>query len=96
MTSAIYQEWLLDWDRKLKNEGQKILLLQDNSLEHVIPETLTNIHVINFKANIVHNPFSELSIYETGITPSKIYDIDQLKAMRLAKKAWEDVDMTAI
>ena len=38
MTSAIYQEWLLDWDQKLKNEHCKILLLQDNFLGHVVPE----------------------------------------------------------
>ena len=52
MTSAIYKEWLVDWDQKLKNENRKILLLQDNFSGHVIPESLTNIHVVNFKPNL--------------------------------------------
>ena len=34
--------------------------------------------------------------YDANITPSKIYDIDQLEAMRLAHAAWEDVDATMI
>jgi hypothetical protein len=34
--------------------------------------------------------------YDTGITPSKIYDINQLQAMRLADAAWHEVDATTI
>ena len=34
--------------------------------------------------------------YDTNVTPSKIYDIDQLEAMRLANAAWEEVDATTI
>jgi DDE superfamily endonuclease len=34
--------------------------------------------------------------YDAGVTPSKIYDIDQLQAMRLADAAWHDVDATTI
>lgn len=52
MTSAIYQEWLLDWDQKLKNKNCKILLLQDNFLGHVVPESIMNICVMNFKPNL--------------------------------------------
>ncbi|KIK75361.1 hypothetical protein PAXRUDRAFT_173077 [Paxillus rubicundulus Ve08.2h10] len=43
MTALLYQEWLLDWDQKLRDEMRKILLLQDNFAGHVIPDTLTNI-----------------------------------------------------
>ena len=34
--------------------------------------------------------------YECGTSPSQIYDIDQLDAMRLANKAWNEVDTTTI
>lgn len=107
MTASLYQEWLSDWDRKLRSEDRKILLLQDNFSGHIVPETLTNIRVINFEPNltahvqpndqgIIHcfkvkyrGRFIERSIhrYEAGITPSKIYDIDQLEAMQLAHDA---------
>ena len=52
MTASIYQEWLLDWDQKLRTEGRKILLLQDNFSGHVVPDTLTNIRVVNFEPNL--------------------------------------------
>ena len=34
--------------------------------------------------------------YEAGVTPSNIYDIDQLDAMWLASSAWQEVDTTTI
>jgi len=34
--------------------------------------------------------------YDEGITPAKIYDINQLQAMRIADLAWRDVDTTTI
>ena len=34
--------------------------------------------------------------YEGGVTPSNIYDIDQLDAMQLSNSAWLEVDMTTI
>jgi hypothetical protein len=34
--------------------------------------------------------------YEAGVTPSEIYDIDRLKAMRLGQDASNNVDTTAI
>jgi hypothetical protein len=34
--------------------------------------------------------------YDAGVTPSEIYDIDQLEAMRLADAAWHEVDTTTI
>ena len=52
MTSSIYQEWLLDWDRKLRNEGRKVLFFQDNFSGHVVPDSLTNISAINFEPNL--------------------------------------------
>jgi hypothetical protein len=37
-----------------------------------------------------------INCYDTGITPSEIYDIDQLQAMHLADAAWHEVDTTTI
>ncbi|GLB34609.1 putative DDE superfamily endonuclease [Lyophyllum shimeji] len=52
MTAKLYQEWLLDWDRKLQQQNRHILLLQDNFSAHIPPEGLKNIRVENFKANL--------------------------------------------
>ncbi|KIK95656.1 hypothetical protein PAXRUDRAFT_140193 [Paxillus rubicundulus Ve08.2h10] len=116
MTSIIYQEWLLDWDRALRNEGQKILLLQDNFSGHIVPETLINIHVTNFEPNLTahvqpndqgiihcfkanyHAKYIHhaIDLYKASITPSKIFNIDQLEAMQLAEDTWNKVDTTTI
>ena len=116
MTGTIYQEWLEDWDTKLRKEGRKILLLQDNFSGHIVPNTLTNIHVENFEPNLTAHvqPNDQgiiccfkaryrakfincaVDLYEAGVTPSQIYDIDQLEAMRLADEAWNEVDTTTI
>jgi hypothetical protein len=52
MVSKIYQEWLRDWDEKLRQQDRHILLLQDNFSGHIKPDGLTNVHVENFKANL--------------------------------------------
>jgi hypothetical protein len=116
MTSSLYQEWLVNWDRKLQADGQKILLLQDNFSGHIVPDGLQNICVENFEPNLTahvqpndqgiiwcfkahyHARYIQRAIsrYDEGITPSEIYDINQLKAMRLADAAWRNVDATAI
>ena len=116
MTSSIYQEWLLDWDRKLRNEGRKVLFFQDNFSGHIVPDSLTNISAINFEPNLtVHVQLNDqgiircfkanyrakfiqcaVDLYESGTTPSQIYDINQLEAMRLADSAWSEVDTITI
>ena len=90
--------------------------MQDNFSGHVVPETLTNIHVENFEPNltahvqpndqgIIHcfkahyrAKFIRHAIdqYDSDVTPSHIYDINQLQAMHLADKAWDEVDTTTI
>jgi len=52
MTSHLYQEWILQWDRELQAKKQKVLLLQDNFSGHIIPEGLQNIQVKNFEPNL--------------------------------------------
>ena len=37
-----------------------------------------------------------IDYYEAGVTPSQIYELDQLEAMRLANAAWQEVDATTI
>ena len=101
MTSAIYREWLLDWDQKLKNENCKILLLQDNFSGHVVPESLTNIHVVNFAPNLtVHiqpNDQGIIRCFKAYYHARFIHHtIDQYEAMCLADEAWNEVDMTTI
>ena len=57
MTGILYQEFLHDWDSKLRAQGRHILLLQDNFSGHIIPDGLTNISVENFQPNLTsHGP----------------------------------------
>ncbi|KIK91645.1 hypothetical protein PAXRUDRAFT_13678 [Paxillus rubicundulus Ve08.2h10] len=97
MTSAIYQEWLLDWDRKLKNKGQKILLLQDNFSGHVVPETLTNIRVINFEPNLTAhvqpNDQGIICCFKAKYCAQFIQRAINFYDTGLARSAWEEVDM---
>ncbi|KAF8229971.1 DDE-domain-containing protein [Tricholoma matsutake] len=116
MTSMLYQEFLRDWDSKLRVQGWHILLFQDNFSGHIVPDGLTNISVENFEPNLTsHVQPNDASIihcfkahycskfitraidrYDNKVGPSKIYDIDQLEAMRLEDLAWNQVDMTTI
>jgi len=113
---VLYQEWLHEWDLKLKQEKRNILLLQDNFSGHIVLDNLQCIHVKNFKPNltsliqpnnqgIIHcfkahyqAKFIERAIdrYNTGVTASAIYEINQLEAMWLADEAWKEVDATMI
>lgn len=52
MTTVIYQEWIRDWDAKLKRDGRKILLLQDNFSTHIVPADVENIRVVPFAPNL--------------------------------------------
>ena len=45
MTSILFTEWLEEWDRKLRMEGRKILLLVDNCSAHPKVQGLTNIEL---------------------------------------------------
>ena len=116
MTSVLYQEFLHDWDSRLRAQDRHILLFQDNFSSHIVPDGLTNISVENFEPNltshvqpndagIIHcfkahyrSKFIARAIdrYDNEVDPSKIYDIDQLEAMRLADLAWNQVDTTTI
>lgn len=116
MTAMLYQEWLLDWDSKLRGQGRFVLLLQDNFSGHIKPNGLTNIQVENFTPNLTSHiqpndagiircfkahycsKFISRAInrYDHDVPPALIYDIDQLKAMRLADVAWQEVQPMTI
>jgi hypothetical protein len=116
MTGILYQEFLRDWDSKLRAQGRHILVLQDNFSGHIVPDGLTNISVENFRPNLTsHVQPNDAGIircfkahyrgkfiaraidrYDNAVDPTKIYDIDQLEAMRLADLAWNQVDTTTI
>lgn len=49
---------------------------------------------VNYRAKFIHRT---IDLCEVGVrTPSEIYDIDQLEAMRLADNAWNNGDTTTI
>jgi hypothetical protein len=116
MTSPLYQEWLRDWDTRLKLTRRHILLFQDNFKGHIVPDDLECIRVINFAPNLTphvqpadagiircfkahyrtHYIHRAINRYDSGVTPSQIYDIDQLTAMRLAETAWDEVSAETI
>lgn len=53
MTSAIFAEWIFDWDRDLAVEKRSIILWVDNFSGHVVPEgSLKYIRLEKFKPNL--------------------------------------------
>ena len=51
MTKTIWSDWLNDWDKKLRRQGRKILLLIDNCSAHGEVDGLTHIDVMRLPAN---------------------------------------------
>lgn len=66
-----------------------------NLTSHIQPNDQGIIHC--FKAHY-QAKFIECAIdhYDTGVTASVIYEINQLQAMQLADEAWKEVDATTI
>lgn len=53
MTSFIFEMWILAWDRQLRADKRKILLLLDNFAGHKIEENkLSNIRLVFFSPNL--------------------------------------------
>jgi len=77
--------------------------LQNIHIENFQPNLTSHVQPMDqgiiwcFKVHY-HATYIECAIdcYELGTTPSDIYDIDQLQAMRLADAAWCRVDVTTI
>ena len=47
----------------------------------------------HYRGKFIHRA---VNLYDQGITPAKIYEINQLEAMRIAESAWQSVDTTTI
>ena len=47
----------------------------------------------HYRASFIHHAIDR---YDAGVTPSEIYDINQLQGMRLADAAWREVDAATI
>jgi hypothetical protein len=52
MTSAVYWQWITQWDHELQRENHKILLFQDSFKGHKAPKNLSNIMTINFAPDL--------------------------------------------
>ena len=66
-----------------------------NLTSHIQPLNASIIRI--FKAHYCKTfIFWAIDRYDNGITPSLIYDINQLEAMRMADLAWHEVDTSTI
>uniref|UniRef100_A0A914D8A6 DDE-1 domain-containing protein n=1 Tax=Acrobeloides nanus TaxID=290746 RepID=A0A914D8A6_9BILA len=111
MTGPIFETWLDNWNKKLSNEGRKILLYMDNFSGHTEME-LSNI-VIKF---LPPNTTARTQPLDQGIIKNlKLFyrqqllqnhvdalDVEQeynpnlLDALRMLKKAWDKVKPSTI
>ncbi|UYV77755.1 hypothetical protein LAZ67_15002168 [Cordylochernes scorpioides] len=67
MTSSIFQEWLLEFNKQLVSEGRRILLLLDNATSHCVPnDGLSNIKIHFLPPNMT----ASLQPLDSGIIKS--------------------------
>ncbi|RPD58656.1 DDE-domain-containing protein [Lentinus tigrinus ALCF2SS1-6] len=68
---------------------------EPNLTSHVQPNDQGIIHCFkaHYRAKYIERAINH---YDSGTTPSSIYDIDILEGMRLADAAWREVDVTTI
>ena len=73
----------------------RIKNLKPNLTAHVQPldQGIIRCFKAHYRAKYIQ---CAIDCYNAGVTPSKIYDIDQLKAMQLADASWHEVDTTTI
>ncbi|POW12746.1 hypothetical protein PSTT_04332 [Puccinia striiformis] len=100
MMGDILQNWLRTWNAKLREEKRHILLLLDNFSGHQVPEDgMSNIQVEFFSPNLTsHVQPLDVGIikYFQEIPVKELFQINQLTAMKMAKKAWESVSESTI
>ncbi|KAJ3710522.1 DDE superfamily endonuclease-domain-containing protein [Lentinula raphanica] len=77
--------------------------LQNIAVENIHPNLTSHIQpndagiIRCFKAHYRRHYIQRaIDRYDSGITPAEIYDINQLEAMRLAEKAWKEVEASTI
>ena len=73
----------------------RVINFEPNLTAHVQPmdQGIIRCFKAHYRAKYIQRAIDQ---YDAGVTPSKIYDINQLQAMRLADLAWHEVDTTTI
>ncbi|XP_016664989.1 tigger transposable element-derived protein 4-like [Acyrthosiphon pisum] len=112
MTSALFEKWLSNFDKKMSLKGKKVLLLIDNCTAHKTKKKLNSIKVDFFPPNTTSQiqPMDQGIIqnikilYRKEIIRKMVNDIDEgrsfsinlLQTMRMCYKAWENVEKNTI
>ena len=73
----------------------RVVIFEPNLTAHVQPmdQGIIRCFKAHYRATYIQRAMDR---YVTGVTPSEIYDINQLQAMQLADLAWHEVDTTTI
>lgn len=107
MTSAIFERWLLNLDKKFIQNKRKVILFIDNCTAHNSIPLMENVKVIFFPANMtsVIQPMDQGIIknlkhyYRRSLVENILTEdcdalkikLDILQASRMCKKAWDSV-----
>ncbi|UYV79472.1 SLC37A4 [Cordylochernes scorpioides] len=84
MTSRIFQEWLLRFNKQLVSEGRRILLLLDNATSHCVPnDGLSNIKIHFLPPNMTAN----LQPLDSGIIKSFKAQYRKLQLQKMVELA---------
>ncbi|UYV80695.1 BRWD3 [Cordylochernes scorpioides] len=84
MTSSIFQEWLLQFNKQLVSEGRRILLLLDNATSHCVPnDGLSNIKIHFLPPNMT----ASLQPLDSGIIKSFKAQYRKLQLQKMVELA---------
>ncbi|UYV79359.1 hypothetical protein LAZ67_17002284 [Cordylochernes scorpioides] len=84
MTSSIFQEWLLQFNKQLVSEGRRILLLLDNATSHCVPnDCLSNIKIHFLPPNMT----ASLQPLDSGIIKSFKAQYRKLQLQKMVELA---------
>ncbi|UYV72632.1 hypothetical protein LAZ67_10000112 [Cordylochernes scorpioides] len=84
MTSSIFQEWLLQFNKQLVSEGRRILLLLDNATSHCVPnDGLSNIKIHFLQPNMT----ASLQPLDSGIIKSFKAQYRKLQLQKMVELA---------
>lgn len=112
MTGVLFEEWVRKLDRKMAANKRKILMIIDNCTAHPVIANLKAIQLEFLPPNVtaVLQPLDQGVIHcfksnyrkmlvrrmIAAMENEKLYEIDVLGAMHLAKSAWSDVSKETI
>ncbi|UYV79488.1 hypothetical protein LAZ67_17002858, partial [Cordylochernes scorpioides] len=84
MTSSIFQEWLLQFNKQIVSEGRRILLLLDNAMSHCVPnDGLSNIKIHFLPPNMT----ASLQPLDSGIIKSFKAQYRKFQLQKMVKLA---------